>query len=810
MDAITRDRLLAVLRQVVLWALAAAGLYQASRLSYLLFHCLAEIFSVVIAAGVFIVAWNSRRFQTSDYLTFMGLAFLFIAALDTLHMLYFRGMNIFEHDDGNRATQLWLAARSVQALSFLIAPVYLRRTVRPALVLAAYALLTGLLLLSIFHWGVFPRCLVEDPALGTRLTTFKIAAEYLICAALVGATVFLIRRRHRLDRYVLALVLGSLVVTIAAELAFTLYDRVSGEWNLIGHALKIVAYYLMYKAIIETGIARPYQLMFWDLRQREDELRHSEERYRSLVELSPEAIIVHRDGQVLYANPAAARLLAAAKPADLIGRNLADFTDDARRAVCACARADAAPLQQPHEGRIMRLDRTVVDVACTAAPAVYAGTPAVQVVLQDITHRKQAEEALRKAKAAAEEASSAKDRFLAVLSHELRNPLNPVLMSVSALLRRDDLDDDTRRMLQSIRRNVEMEVRLIDDLLDVTRIVAGRMPLDLRDVDVHEVLAASLEVCRGDIEARSLAVGVVLEASDHHVRADQARLGQVFWNLIRNAVKFTPPNGRIGIRTFNSSPPGPSPSPSVAPGPSRIVIEVSDTGMGIEPDALSRIFNAFEQADAAVARRFGGLGLGLTIARAIVEMHGGTITASSPGPGKGATFTVALPTVPAPSPSPPAVVSPPPPLARPLSVLVVEDHEDTLRLIVRLLQEAGHDVAAAGDVRSALAAARDRSFDLVISDVGLPDGSGLDLMRQLKNRQPSIRGICVTGFGSEQDIRGSIEAGFVEHITKPVDFDSLLAAIARAAQDDISPAHNSPPDIPADRQPAPTAQPRNV
>lgn len=775
MDGIARRRLAAVLRHVVVWALAAAALYQASRVSYLLFHCLAEIFSIVIAAGIFVVAWNSRRFQTSDYLTFMGLAFLFIAALDTLHMLYFRGMNVLKEDDGNRATQLWIAARAVQAASFLVAPVYLRRRLNVALALGGYAAVTAALLLLIFHWDLFPRCLVEDSVRESRLTLFKRLAEYGICVALAGAMVFLLMRRRNLDRYVLALVLSSLAITAAAELAFTLYDRVSGEWNFIGHVLKIVAYYLMYKAIIETGISRPYQLMFWDLHQREEELRHSEERYRSLVELSPEAIIVHRDGQVLYANQAAARLFAAAGPHELTGRNLADLAHDGQGTVCPCARADACALQQPHESRIMRLDGTPVDVACTAAPAVYAGMPAVQLVLQDITRRKEQEEALRRAKAAAEEASRAKDRFLAVLSHELRNPLNPVMMSVSAMLRRDDLDAETLRTMEVIRRNIEVEARLIDDLLDVTRIAMGRMPLDLRDVDVHDVLASALEVCRGDIEAGSLAVAVELQAARHHVRADHARLGQVFWNLFRNAVKFTPPGGRIGIRTSNR-PRGAGPPTATE---QDVVIEVSDTGMGIEPEAISRIFNAFEQADAGIARRFGGLGLGLTIARAIVEMHGGEISAYSAGPGRGATFTVRLPAVPAPAPAPAAAPTRPPAVS-PLSILVVEDHEDTLHLIDRLLRNAGHDVVAAGGAGAAIDAAARRVFDLVISDVGLPDGSGLDLMRRLREMQPAIRGICVTGFGGEQDVRGSIEAGFSRHITKPVDFDELLAAIAGA------------------------------
>ena len=258
-------------------------------------------------------------------------------------------------------------------------------------------------------------------------------------------------------------------------------------------------------------------------------------------------------------------------------------------------------------------------------------------VARDITDRKQAEEALKaakdsaeQAKAAAEQANRAKDHFLAVLSHELRTPLTPVVMGLSMLQDRPDLDPTVRETLEMVRRNVEMEARLIDDLLDVSRIARGKIELSRSAVELCTIIQRAVEVCKPDIEARRLHFGVDLgPAAPYWVEADVPRLQQVFWNLLKNAIKFTPHGGCVGIRC--------------RPNEEHVVVEVNDSGIGIEPEALSRIFNAFEQAERSITQQFGGLGLGLAISKALVEMHGGQIEAHSEGRDKGATFRVRLP-----------------------------------------------------------------------------------------------------------------------------------------------------------------------
>jgi len=317
-----------------------------------------------------------------------------------------------------------------------------------------------------------------------------------------------------------------------------------------------------------------------------------------------------------------------------------------------------------------------------------------------------------------------------------------------------------------IRRNVELEARLIDDLLDLTRIAKGKIDLDRAPVDLHEMLGSVLQSSRSDLFQHGLNVTTALVAEDHYGLCDAGRLQQVFLNLTRNAAKFTPPGGRITIRTSN-------------PAPGRIRIAVADTGRGIRPDRLAHIFEAFDQGDVTAARRAGGLGLGLAISRSLVELHGGTIAASSEGEGRGATFTIELGTT-AQRPQRAAPTAPDDEnrsIRRRLAVLIVEDDPDTGTALRLLLDEAGFDARAAQSVASALEAFRDRPADVLVTDVGLPDGSGLDLLAALKPLQPRLAAIVLSGFGMERDVERSRALGFVEHFAKPVNPSRLIAAL---------------------------------
>jgi signal transduction histidine kinase/ActR/RegA family two-component response regulator len=368
------------------------------------------------------------------------------------------------------------------------------------------------------------------------------------------------------------------------------------------------------------------------------------------------------------------------------------------------------------------------------------------------------------ARAEAEDANRTKDHFMAMVSHELRTPLTPLTAAVELLRRMDSLPGEAPALLDLIHRNIELEARLIDDLLDLTRLQQARMQLRHEVVDAHLLIRQVIDIYRNAIENKRLSLELDLGAGAHHFYGDSGRLQQVFWNLIGNAVKFTPMNGSLRIFTDEDQ--------------GQIRVGIADSGIGIEPELLPRLFHPFEQGDQARSRRFGGMGLGLAISRGLVEMHGGRIEAFSQGRGAGATFTVTLPLTDAPAAVPEAAVPGPAGHAMRLSILLVDDNTDTLRMLSMLLHEMGHAVRTAATAREALDLASQNGFDLIISDIGLPDATGWELMRQLRGTKP-IHGIALSGFGTDDDIMQSRQAGFAGHLTKPINLDQLEAMLAQ-------------------------------
>jgi signal transduction histidine kinase len=398
----------------------------------------------------------------------------------------------------------------------------------------------------------------------------------------------------------------------------------------------------------------------------------------------------------------------------------------------------------------------------------------VLLTITDITAHAQAQISLRQAKEHAESTDRAKDHFLAVVSHELRTPLTPVLAATTGLQARTDLPADVGDELQMIRRNVELEARLVDDLLTLTRLHRGKIFLHQETVDVSAIIRTAIDQSQDEIETKRLELKVDADGGESVIWADPTRFQQSVSNLLSNAVKFTPDKGTISIHTTSAG--------------GKFRLEVSDTGVGIEPDVLARLFNPFEQGEQTVTRKFGGLGLGLSIAKQFIELHGGTLTAASDGPGRGARFTieldaVAIGPIDLKAPAPPASIS-----ARPVkasskkqSVLLVEDHPDTARILARLLKSIGYSVTTAGTVAEALALADGHRFDFLLSDIGLPDGSGCEIARELCSRKLVARALALSGFGQPEDIARSLEAGFADHLIKPINFEKLRDVLASLA-----------------------------
>ena len=383
-----------------------------------------------------------------------------------------------------------------------------------------------------------------------------------------------------------------------------------------------------------------------------------------------------------------------------------------------------------------------------------------------MAERRRVEEELQQQKSIVEAANRTKDHFLAMLSHELRTPLTPVISALESLETEPTQTQESKTSLAMIRRNIELETQLIDDLLDFTRITRDKMQLRFIPIDAHQAVSNVVEICRAEAKAKSLHVHLNLRAKNCYVTADSAKFQQIIWNLFKNAVKFTPEDGAITISSEN-------PSETV------FNLSVRDTGIGMEREVMQRIFDPFEQGNRSFEHRFGGLGLGLAISKSLTQAHGGTLTAQSDGSNRGSTFTLsmqALPQAEAVAVSSKTITDT---ARQAVKILLVDDHHDTCAALEKLLARRGHLVAVTHDIRSAMEAAVRNKFDLLISDIALPDGTGLELMMQLRAIS-KIPGIAISGFGHNGAIERSLQAGFSEHLIKPIKLDKLEAAIERA------------------------------
>jgi two-component system, chemotaxis family, CheB/CheR fusion protein len=368
-------------------------------------------------------------------------------------------------------------------------------------------------------------------------------------------------------------------------------------------------------------------------------------------------------------------------------------------------------------------------------------------------------------------ANQVKDQFIATLSHELRTPLTPVLAIVSYLVKQSSgLPRELRAEMEMIQRNIELEARLIDDLLDITRISSGKLELATEVMDAHSAVRDAFEICAQDIQRKNLDVDLDLQAAQHFVLADPIRLHQVCWNVINNAVRFTPAAGRIFIRSHNGA-------------NGEFVLDVQDNGVGFEPEALTHMFDAFDQGNHSTTREFGGLGLGLTIAKSLVDAHHGKIEAVSDGKNKGATFTITLQAVAAANDGS-AAISGSSSQKGSLRILVVDDHDDTRRVIANLLTVKGYEVFSAMNVASALEVLNRESIDVLLSDIGLPDGTGYALMESAKSIQP-LTGIAFSGFGMTEDVKRAFDSGFAHHMIKPISFDRLESILRQIIAKDV-------------------------
>jgi PAS domain S-box-containing protein len=501
---------------------------------------------------------------------------------------------------------------------------------------------------------------------------------------------------------------------------------------------------------------------------RSNEAEIASRRLAAIVESSDDAIISKTLAGIITSWNRGAGKIFGYTPAEAIGQHISLIIPPERRAeeddVLAHLRRGETidhfeTERQTKDGRRLNISLTVSPIKDSTGRIIGASK-----VARDITERKRVEEQLLEAKREAEAASRAKDKFLAALSHELRTPLTPVLMTVAAIDMSPDLAPELRDDIAMIRRNVELEAKLIDDLLDLSLALSGKLRLDLESVEVNEVVHHVCEICRPFVLEKGINLHCDLPDPSPLVKGDPARLQQILWNLLKNATKFTPERGDIFVIV----------SATIE---NRVSLQVRDSGIGIASDVLPCIFEAFEQGDADITREFGGMGLGLAITKNLVELHRGTIRAESGGAKQGSTFTVEFPVVSTNSeqarPTESASAS-----GETLRILFVDDNDDTAFVLSKFLTASGYVVKTAGSAVAALDLASKEPFDIIVSDIGLPDLNGYELMKQIKSCYP-MQGIAMSGYGMEDDVRKSREAGFSDHIVKPASLSQLERSIHR-------------------------------
>ena len=498
------------------------------------------------------------------------------------------------------------------------------------------------------------------------------------------------------------------------------------------------------------------------------------QRLAAIVEFSHDAIIGKDINGIITSWNRGAEEVFGYTAAETIGKSVAILIPPERRSeeadILARIRRDESidhyeTLRRHKNGRLLEISLTISPIKDATGKIIGASK-----IARDVTEQKRIHRELNRVHTEVLTASRAKDDFLAALSHELRTPLSPVLLLASEAAANPELSPRVRTDFDTIRKNVELEARLIDDMLDVTRISRGKLELQLKPVDIHPILRDAISTVQTEIEQKKIQLTLKLNAKKQTVSGDAVRLQQIFWNVLKNATKFTPAYGKIWVETkiMNSG----------------IIIQVTDTGIGMTAEEIGRIFEAFSQGTHI---GFGGLGLGLAITSKLTELHKGSIRASSKGKGLGATFVIDLPLVQKAKEIFPVLPGLPngapssPPAKNPLysRILLVEDHEPTRLALTQLLMRRGYKVETAGSLAEARALAHQQDFNLLISDIGLPDGNGCDLMREIGGFQ-NIQGIALTGYGMEEDVAKTHNAGFMTHLTKPVRVESLDNALTKA------------------------------
>lgn len=616
---------------LLLWGVVLGLLTLAYHFNFLLLHTVIEIFAVVVACGIFMIAWNTRRHVDNNFFLFLGIAYLFVGAIDLLHALTYKGMAILPGLDADPPTQLWIAARYLQSVSIVLALLFIKKRTKPASLFLAYGVVTAAIVVSIFAWPIFPSCFVE----GSGLTPFKKTSEYVICGILAGGLLLLLLRRKEFHPDVVKLLAGSIILLIFAELAFTFYLSVYDIINFTGHLFKLVAFYLLYKVMIATCLSRPFDLLFLSLKESERAVKKDRDFISAILDTADALLLVlDADGAILRANHAC-EVITGYSAAEMQEKKIVEFVPVEDRAFfAACIEKPRQGEDKPSGCEVPLIaksgDRILIAWSGTSfAPG--EGSPGHLILTGiDITSRKKAEEQIEilntdlAARAAELEAANRElETFSHSVSHDLRRPLTNINGYCQVILHlfADQTGPEPVKYVREIYDETLKMNRLIETLLDFSQVAKGAPRRHLLDLSamVRKVGDELQHSAPGRRVSLTIEEGLWAQGDPDLVRI-------VLENLLGNAWKYTGKREEAVIRFFQCESDGEK------------VFAVSDNGAGFDNSKADRLFLPFQR----LHRDFEGHGIGLATVQRIIHRHGGKIWAEGE-PDRGATFFFTLP-----------------------------------------------------------------------------------------------------------------------------------------------------------------------
>ncbi|MGN7613999.1 MASE3 domain-containing protein, partial [Magnetococcales bacterium HHB-1] len=744
----------------------------------LLFHSLVEFFSIFVGMGLFVVSVNTWRFHQNGYFGFIGSAYLFVGIIDLLHTLSYKGMGIFPDYGANLPTQLWISARALEVCSFLVAPIFFKRTFSWYGVLSFFSIVTALLLGSIYT-GYFPNCFIE----GQGLTPFKVYTEYIIILISCAVLIQLYLHKARFSSRVIQALAWAVVTTMMTELLFTLYINVFDFMNAFGHLLKMLSFYFIYRALVMTVLIDPVALLFRDLEKHRCSLAMAQK----IAHLGYWTWHIEKD-----------RVSESEELCQLLGRSLAQkqtlnqflqvvHPEDQQRVTQAITTMlKQASMVFELEHRIVRGDGQVRMMLARGHVIYNHYNRAEQVIgtWHDISDRKVIEEKLRDAKIRAEHANQAKSEFLATMSHEIRTPLNGML-GFAQLLEVTELSEKQQHYLQTIRQSGDYLLHVINDILDFSKIEAQKMVLESIPFSLAELLLETTRLVQPQIDKKKLTFSYQIAPDvPLFLRGDPVRLRQILLNLLSNAAKFTAQGSitlQIDLKADQKA-------------PVLLSFQVCDSGMGIASDQIEYLLKPFSQADSTTTRRFGGTGLGLAIVHKLGQLMGGGVSIDSVV-GEGTTVTVTsrfeplsqeafLETIS--SQAAQDTLSLDREFLAERSVLVAEDDPINRMFIVETMRFLGvHHLILAENGREAFEAVQKGGIDLVLMDCQMGEMDGFEATECIRRwerkegLEERLPVVALTANTFAEDRQRCLDAGMDDFLSKPLEIERLKRVLCR-------------------------------